>query len=151
MRFMPINICIEGKRIVMIGGGRVALHKATILYRYTHEAVVVAREFADGFDRLEGFTLVRKEYDTEDISGAWLVYICTDDHQLNARIKADCEQRGILASTCDNPDLCDFTSPAVFRHGDMTIAVASDAKDVRRSIAARDTIAILHEKNILRI
>lgn len=151
MRFMPININIEDKRIVMIGGGRVALHKATILRRYTDRATIVARRFAKGFDDLGGFRLIRKDYDTTDIDGAWLVYICTDDHQLNARIKADCRRLGILASTCDNPSLCDFTSPAVYRHGDMTIAVASDAKDVKRSIAVRNAIAELHEKGWLEI
>lgn len=151
MRFMPININIEGKRIVMIGGGKVALHKATILRRYTDRAVVVARQFAEGFHSLDGFTLKAKDYETADIEGAWIVYICTDDHGLNARIKADCEQRGILASTCDNPSLCDFTSPAVYRHDFMTVAVASDANDVRRSIEARNAIAQLHQQGLLQL
>ena len=55
-------------------------------------------------------------------------------------VKQDAEQRHVLASVCDNPSLCDFTSPAIFRQGDLTVAVSSDAKDVRRSMRIRDVI-----------
>ncbi|MBO7051486.1 MAG: bifunctional precorrin-2 dehydrogenase/sirohydrochlorin ferrochelatase [Prevotella sp.] len=140
MHFLPINIDIENKRLLIIGGGRVGLHKAQILARFTDTASVISPEFREGFDRLP-FTLVRKEYEAGDLDGAFMVYICTEDGELNRRIKRDAQQRGVLASVCDNPSLCDFTSPAIFRKDNMTVAVASDARDVRRSMQIRDAIA----------
>lgn len=139
MNFLPININIEGKRILIVGGGKVGLHKATILSRFTDEATVVSPKFREGFDRLP-FTLVRKEYEPSDLDGAALVYICTENHALNRQIREDAAQRHVLASVCDSPELCDFTSPAIYKQGDMTISVASNATDVRKSIRIRDEI-----------
>ncbi len=139
MNFLPIAINIEGKRIVIVGGGRVALHKATLLRRFTGSAVVISPCFREGFADL-GFMLVTKRYEPHDIDGAFLVYVCTEDHQLNSRVKADAAQRGILCSVCDSPPLCDFISPAIYQHDGMMVAVTSNARDVRRSIRVRDKI-----------
>lgn len=140
--FLPVALNITGRRIVIIGGGRVGLHKATLLSRFTQEATVVSPLFREGFERLP-FTLVRKPYSPGDLRGAFLVYICTEDEALNQRVCADARRMGVLASVCDNPSLCDFISPAIFRQGDMHVAVTSNGRDVRRSIAVRDRIAQL--------
>lgn len=139
LHFLPVNINIDGKRILIIGGGRVGLHKATILTRFTDSATIISPTFREGFQSLP-FRLLQKAYEPADLDGAFLVYICTENDELNRRIKQDAEQRHVLASVCDNPSLCDFTSPAIFRQGDLTVAVSSDAKDVRRSMRIRDVI-----------
>jgi siroheme synthase-like protein len=139
LQFLPVSINITGKRIVLIGGGKVAFHKATILRRFVGEATVIAPEFHPEWESLP-FELRRKTYEPEDLDGAFLVYICTGNQALNATVKADCEQRKILANVCDNPALCDFISPAIHKEGPVTIAVSSNAQDVRRSIAIRNRI-----------
>ena len=139
MTFLPININISGKRILIIGGGRVALHKATILSRFTNHAFVISPTFKEEFGQLP-FSLMEKEYEPTDLNGAFMVYVCTENHDLNARIKYDAEQRHVLCSVCDNPSLCDFTSPAIHCDGDIMVAVSSNAKDVHRSMSIRDTI-----------
>ena len=70
--FLPIGINIEGRRIVIAGGGNVALHKASILSAYTENVTVVSPEFRTGFEEL-GFTLVRSELRPEHLEGAWLL------------------------------------------------------------------------------
>lgn len=130
---------IEGKRILIIGGGRVGLHKAKILHRFTDEATVISASFLDGFSELP-FTQIRKEYEPSDLEGAFLVYVCTEKSELNSRIKRDAETRRILCSVCDSPALCDFTSPAIFKDGDIMVAVSSNAKDVHKSMSIRDSI-----------
>lgn len=141
MNFLPININIEGAKIVIVGGGRVGLHKAQILSRFTDSATVISPSFRSGFEALP-FTLVNKEYDPSDLDGALLVYACTEVPTLNEQILADAHARGILCSVCDAPRLCDFTSPAIFRpgKGDVLVAVSSNARDVRRSMSIRDSI-----------
>lgn len=144
--FLPVALNITGKRILIVGGGRVGLHKATILSRFTQEATIVSPQFQDGFSELP-FTLVRKAYGPEDLEGVFLVYVCTENEALNMRIKQDAERMGVLASVCDNPPLCDFISPAIYREGDICIAVTSNAKEVRRSIRIRDRIKEEAEKH----
>ena len=119
MDFLPINIRISDARILIVGGGKVATHKATILSRFTERATVIAPEVSDGIKALPF---------------SW------GNHELNHHIHSLARQRGILTSVCDSPAECDFTSPAIYRNGDLTISVASDSKDVKRSIRVRDRI-----------
>ena len=148
--FLPVSINITGKKILLVGGGKVAYHKATILNRFTDNVTVIAPEFHEGFDSLP-FIRIRKEYETGDSAGFFLIYICTGNEILNRWIKTDAEAEKTPASVCDNPSLCDFVSPAIHKEGEMTIAVASNARDVRRSIAVRNRISELIKDGILKI
>jgi len=81
------------------------------------------------------------EFDTaEQMEDAFLVYACTNISGLNRRIKTDGETLGILTNVVDNPGLCDFVSPAIYKHEHITVAVSSNAQEVRRAIAIRDKI-----------
>ncbi|MDR1524395.1 MAG: bifunctional precorrin-2 dehydrogenase/sirohydrochlorin ferrochelatase [Tannerella sp.] len=148
LNFLPVSVNITGKKILIIGGGKVGYHKASVLSRFTAEATVISPEFHDGFGDLP-FKLVKKEYERTDLEGAFLVYICTENEALNARIKNDAETLNVLACVCDNPALCDFISPAIYKEGNVTVAVSSNARNVRRSIAIRDRIRRLAQNGTL--
>ncbi len=150
MDFLPISINISNRRILIVGGGKVAAHKAAILYRFTDCATVLAPQIDEKFGELP-FLIKKKHYEPRDLDEFQLVYICTDNHELNKQIKEDAEDRGIIASVCDAPALCDFVSPAIYLHHHITIAVGSDAKEVKRSIAIRNRIQELIENGTLRI
>jgi siroheme synthase-like protein len=143
--FLPVALRIEGRKILIIGGGHVGLHKATILSRFTREVTVISPDLLEGFEALP-FTLVRKEYAPTDLADAFLVYICTEDKALNRRIHDDAAARGILTSVCDDPELCDVISPAILREDNLCIAVTSDGREVRRSIRIRDRIRRLAQE-----
>lgn len=148
--FLPVSINITGKKILLIGGGNVGYHKASILYRFTDKATIIAPEFHEGFKKLP-FTLVTKRYTEGDLTDAFLVYVCTENKELNHKIKKDCEERGILASVCDDPFQCDFTSPAIYKNENVTIAVASNAQNVHQSIGIRNQIQELAESGNIKL
>ena len=139
MDFLPINIRISDARILIVGGGHVATHKATILSRFTDRATVIAPDISDRIKVLP-FQWQERDFKESDLDNVTLLFICTGNHQLNRIIHQLAKERNILTSICDSPAECDFTSPAIYRDGDLTIAVASDSKDVRRSIRVRDRI-----------
>ncbi|MCD8194630.1 MAG: bifunctional precorrin-2 dehydrogenase/sirohydrochlorin ferrochelatase [Tannerellaceae bacterium] len=148
MEFLPINIRINTRNILIIGGGKVAAHKAAILSRFTGQVTVLAPQFHETFRELP-FRLLCKSYEKGDISGYQLIYICTDNHALNKEIKEEAGRAGIPASVCDAPHLCDFTSPAIYRRENLTISIATDGKEVKRAIAIRNRIQELIEAGIL--
>jgi siroheme synthase-like protein len=150
LNFLPINIRIADATILIVGGGKVATHKAQILSRFTDQATIIAPDISDTIKQLP-FHWREKEFEESDLEGVNLLFICTGNHPLNRQIKQLAHNHGILASVCDAPDLCDFTSPAIYRHGNVTIAVASDAKEVRRSIGIRDRIKDAIENDIIPI
>lgn len=150
MDFLPINIRVCDQDILIVGGGRVASHKAGILSRFTDRVVVVAPVISDAIKALP-FRSVERAFEAEDLDGVRLVFICTENRELNRSILMLAHTRGVLASVCDSPAECDFTSPAIFSEGNLTIAVASDAKDVKRSIRVRNQIKEAIENGIIHI
>jgi precorrin-2 dehydrogenase/sirohydrochlorin ferrochelatase len=150
MDYLPIAIRIASANIVIVGGGKVATHKAHILSRFTDHATVIAPEITDELKTLP-FKIIEKEFEPEDLEGADILFVCTGNHELNHKIKALAAERKIITSVCDDPEQCDFISPAIFRDGNLTIACNSDSKDVRRSIRVRNRIRELIEKGILDI
>lgn len=150
MDFLPISIRINN--ILIVGGGKVATHKGTILHHFTDKVTVIAPKITDELRRLP-FQFIERDFEDNDLYGVQLLFVCTDSKAANHHIKAVAERHGIIASVCDDTAWCDFTSPAISRQdGDnLTIAVGSDAKDVRRSIRVRNRINQLIKDNILDI
>jgi len=151
MNFLPISINITNKKILLIGGGKVATHKASIIARFVTENVTVISPNFTQEIKLLPFTFIEKTYEKNDLKDYFLVYVCTGDHELNRQIKADAEELGILTSVCDAPLLCDFVSPAIFKQEHLTIAVSSNAQNVYQSIAVRDRISKLTDDGILQL
>jgi siroheme synthase-like protein len=146
--FLPISLDISDRNIVLIGGGKTAFQKAFILSKFTSELTIIAPEFHQGFETLP-FTLIQKTYEPADLDGASLVYVCTEQTELNASVKGDCAKRQILANVVDNPSLSDFVSPAIHKVGNVTISVGSNAQNVRQSIRIRNQIKELEECGVI--
>jgi precorrin-2 dehydrogenase/sirohydrochlorin ferrochelatase len=146
MTFLPISLNITDKKVLLIGGGRIASHKIGFLEQFTKNISVVALEVIDSI-KTKGYSFKEKPYDKSDLEGAFLVYACTNIVELNQRVKADAESLGILTNVVDNPKLCDFVSPAIYKHNHITIAIGSNAQEVYRSIAVRNKIREMLEKD----
>lgn len=148
--YLPISINIKIAHILIVGGGKVATHKAQLLNRFTDRAKVVSPVVSDELRQLP-FTIIERPFQQCDLAGTDILYVCTGDRELNAQIKNMAQTAGVLASVCDDPELCDFVSPAIARHDRLTIAVGSDATDVKRSIRVRNRIEKLIDEGVLDI
>ncbi len=142
MMFLPVCINIADKKILVVGGGKVALEKINSLKRFTGQITIIARE-ADKKIREYKYPVIDKSYEKADLDGFFLVYACTDSPETNRQIKKDCEKKGILVNVADNPGMCGFISPAIYKKDNMTVAVSSNGEDVLKSIEWRDKIRTL--------
>jgi precorrin-2 dehydrogenase / sirohydrochlorin ferrochelatase len=137
--FLPISVDVSHARIVMIGGGAVALQKLHRLTLYTENIFVYAKEILPDIKALP-ICCVESIYEPTFLQGARLVYACTDDRELNRKICEEGRKVGALVNAADDPDNCDFVSPAIFRHEEMSIAVSSNGRDVNKSVRWRNQI-----------
>ena len=150
LQFLPISINVTNKKILLIGGGKVATHKATIMHRFVDQVTVLAPEFTPEIKKLP-YQFIEKKYEKGDLEGFFLVYICTENHALNKQIKDDAEALGILTSVCDDPLQCDFVSPAIHKVGNVTISVGSNAQNAFQSVGIRNQIKELIENGTIHI
>lgn len=142
--FMPVAIDVYNKKVVLIGGGRVAWHKIESLEKYCNNIYVVAIEVSEKIKE-SGISYIEKKYEASDLDGALLVYACTNIRELNQQVKRDAEVRNILANTVDKPEECDFVSPAIYRFENISIAVSSNGENVFKSIEERNKIKHWYE------
>jgi precorrin-2 dehydrogenase / sirohydrochlorin ferrochelatase len=144
--FMPLCLDVKGKTILIVGGGRVAAHKLKTIRLYADSICIVAPEIDEQLLSPEVITR-KREYISSDLNGIFLVYICTNNKELNNRIAEEASQRGVLSNVCDDPAHSAFVSPAVYTCDGMSVAVSSNGKDVKRSIRWRDKIKELFDND----
>ncbi|MBN2138547.1 MAG: bifunctional precorrin-2 dehydrogenase/sirohydrochlorin ferrochelatase [Sedimentisphaerales bacterium] len=125
----PIFIELGGRRVVVIGGGSVAVRKVQALLSAEARVVVVAKHIGDMMAALCTGTdveLVESGYSKSYLTNAVLVIAATNNNNLNKKIYKDCQELDILCNVVDVPELCDFFVPAVVRRGALQIAVSTD-------------------------
>jgi precorrin-2 dehydrogenase / sirohydrochlorin ferrochelatase len=76
MKYLPLNINLYDKKVVIYGGGEVAYSKAKILANFCNNITVIAAEFDERFSTLKNITLVKKQIEESDLSDCYSLVIC---------------------------------------------------------------------------
>jgi precorrin-2 dehydrogenase / sirohydrochlorin ferrochelatase len=123
----PIMLRLEGKRVVVIGGGRVAERKVTGLLGTGSLITVISPQATDKLKGLADSGLIEwleRSFSKEDIKGAFLIFAATNDNVLNQSIRmAASEQQ--LVTIADDPEGSDFHVPSHIQRGRLSIAVST--------------------------
>ena len=140
MDFLPLFHKLQGRVVLVVGGGEVALRKARLLSDAGGQLRVVAPEVRGELTALAGEGRVHlRGYDSADLQGVALVIAATDDEPLNARISAEAQALGIPVNVVDAPALCSVIFPAIVDRSPLIVAVTSggDAPVLARLIRAK--------------
>lgn len=142
MEFLPLFHNLRGARVLVVGGGEIALRKSRLLADAGAVLRVVApqigAELHELIDSSGGEELLRG-YCEADLDGCVLIIAATDDEPLNAQVSADARQRGVPVNVVDAPALCSVIFPAIVDRSPLVIAVSSggDAPVLARLIRAK--------------
>ena len=128
--------------MLLVGGGDIALRKASLLARAGARLRVVAPDILPELARLAdagGGCVWRRGYAAADLSGALFAVSATDDDALNRRVRADATAAGVLVNVVDSPALCDFIFPALVDRSPLVVAVSSggSAPVLARNVRAK--------------
>ena len=137
--YLPIAIDISNSKILIIGGGQSALKKIRILQRSGANIEVVAGNIIDEV-YASGVICHLKKYEKSDLNGYLMLYSCTNNETLDKQIAEDGREAGVLVNVHDSPTLCQFVSPAIYRDGNLSVAVSSNAENVYEAIRVRNLI-----------
>ncbi|MFH1756317.1 MAG: bifunctional precorrin-2 dehydrogenase/sirohydrochlorin ferrochelatase [Candidatus Latescibacterota bacterium] len=128
MRLQPIMVSLQGKKVVVIGGGPVAERKIRMALDCGAFVSVISPELTEGLTDLaldHKFIHLKREYRNGDLAGANFAFAAIDDPDVSREIAADADKRNILLNVVDQPDHCSFIVPAVVRRGRLTLAVST--------------------------
>jgi len=131
----PILMDVTRRKIVIVGGGRVAARKATgLIEAGAGDITVVSPKFVAMFPA--GVKRLERAYDVKTIGGAGLVFAATDRPQVNDQVVRDARQMGILVNRADadedNPG--DFVTPAKYQDQNVMLTVSAASAALAASI-----------------
>jgi len=126
-KYYPIFLDIEGKRCVVIGGGRVACRKIERLLSAKANVVVISPTLNE---KLKKRVLwIEREYKNGDLEGAFIAIAATNNFEINQLVYNEAENRGILVNVVDAPRLCRFITPSIIQRENICIAISSGGEN----------------------
>ncbi|MDG4783385.1 uroporphyrinogen-III C-methyltransferase [Micromonospora sp. WMMD961] len=138
----PLGLRLDGRRVVVVGGGAVATRRVPALLDAGADVLLVAPELTPALRaRADAGRLhwVPRRFAPEDLDGAWLVQVAIDDPIAAASVSALAAERRIFCVRADDRSAATAWTPAVTRHGPVTVAVLGGG-DPRRAMTVRDAI-----------
>lgn len=130
MKFYPVNLNLNDKKVLIVGGGKVALRKFKRLLLTKAHIKIVSPEFNPGFKTyinhdLEQCRFIKRKFGEKDLIGQFLIFAATDNSKLNQRIALLARGKNILVNIIDNADLSDFTVPAALSRGELLLTAST--------------------------
>jgi len=125
---VPVGLRVEGRRVVVVGAGRIAARKAAAYVAQGALVSVIAPEHGPEMASVEVDVRIHRRFETSDLNRVWLAVAATGVPVVDAAVFDEAERRRIWCNAADDPDHCSMILPAVARAGDITIAVSTGGR-----------------------
>jgi uroporphyrin-III C-methyltransferase/precorrin-2 dehydrogenase/sirohydrochlorin ferrochelatase len=138
----PIGLRLEGLRVLVVGGGTVATRRVPALLAAGADVVLVAPSLTPALQDLATagrLQWLARRFEPGDLDGVWLVHVAIDDPAAAAAVSDAARERRVFCVRADDRHAATAWTPAVTRHGPVTVAVLGGG-DPRRAMAVRDGI-----------
>jgi uroporphyrin-III C-methyltransferase/precorrin-2 dehydrogenase/sirohydrochlorin ferrochelatase len=134
---------LDGKKVVVVGGGSVAQRRIPLLLANGADVHVVTREATpavEAFAELRnGITLELRDFRDADLGGAWYAIAATSDPAVNEAVVAEAERLRIFCVRADVARDGTAVTPATFEYDGLSVGVLAGGEH-RRSAAIRSAI-----------
>ncbi|GAA3085758.1 uroporphyrinogen-III C-methyltransferase [Streptosporangium carneum] len=137
-----LGLRLSGRRVLVVGGGRVAQRRVPALLEAGALVTIVSTSVTHALDDLIAtgrVTWEARPYQVGDVDGAWLVQACTDDRAVNTAIAAEAEAKRIWCVRADDKEASAAWTPASGRVDEINVAVTAGG-DPRRAAGIRDAV-----------
>jgi uroporphyrin-III C-methyltransferase/precorrin-2 dehydrogenase/sirohydrochlorin ferrochelatase len=124
----PVFLKLAGRRVVLVGAGRVASSKLPGLLDAGARVTVVAPEVRPEIAAARpGVRILVRPFAATDLDDAWLV-VAAAPAEVNRRVSEAAEARGLFVNAVDDPANGSAYTGGVLRRGGVTIAVSTEGR-----------------------
>ncbi|MYD64735.1 MAG: bifunctional precorrin-2 dehydrogenase/sirohydrochlorin ferrochelatase [Chloroflexi bacterium] len=119
---------MQGRRVLLVGGGNVAHEKIGKLVDASADVTVVAPALIEPVRAIveeHGCTWLARPYESGDVEGHEVVMVATDDGEVNAQVAAEARALGIWVNAADDVANCDFILPSLAQRGRIALAAST--------------------------
>jgi uroporphyrin-III C-methyltransferase/precorrin-2 dehydrogenase/sirohydrochlorin ferrochelatase len=122
----PAFLKLKGRRVVLVGGGRVAAGKLQGLLAEGALVTVIAPEIRRELE-VPGVLLERRGFEDADLDGAWYV-VAAAPSGINRQVLEAAERRQLFVNAVDDPPHATAYAGGVVRRDGVTIAISTDGR-----------------------
>jgi uroporphyrin-III C-methyltransferase/precorrin-2 dehydrogenase/sirohydrochlorin ferrochelatase len=158
MDLLPLFVNLEGRRVVLVGGGQVAVSKLAQLRAAGADVLVVAPHIRPEM-RAAGAEILERTFEPRDLDGAWLV-VAAATPNVNREVASAAASRRIFVNAVDDPSNASAFLGGVVRRDGVTLAIstggdapglASLLREALDALLPRDVGAWMREARVVRV
>jgi siroheme synthase-like protein len=122
----PVFLKLRDRRVLLVGGGRVAVGKLAGLLADGADVTVVAPIIRAELQR-PGVTIVQRAFEAADLDDVWYV-VAAAPPEVNKQVLEAAERRRVFVNAVDDPDHASAYAGSVVRRSGLTIAFSTDGR-----------------------
>lgn len=139
-RRFPLFIDLNGRKILVYGGGTIAARRCRVLSGFGPEITVIAPEICSEIRDIPGIVCREARFSGDEMPEADFVLAATGDRAVNRAIAAAARARGVPVNDASDQDACDFHFPAIALRDPLVVGVNAGGRD--HKLTARAAAAI---------
>lgn len=145
MKTLPI--LLKNQKILLIGGGNVALQKAEVLSHNNIDFKIISKELNKKILKTTQ-NIEKKDFKLKDIQEYKIIIDATGNEKVTSKLIKYKKTHDILLNVVDVPHLCDFYFMALTKNRPLQIAVSSNGASPTAAKYFRDECEALIPKDI---
>ena len=129
----PVFLKMNKLRLLIVGGGEVAIEKLHFLLKSSPDAHVtvmapeIRSEIIDLFTSTSHqISLINKEFDPTILINFDMVIAATNIRELNEAVHSAAKSQRLLVNVADTPELCDFYMGSIVTRGNLKVAISTN-------------------------
>ena len=152
--WFPLFINLENKKVLVIGGGKVAAKKIEKILEYGADITVVTENvMEEKLLKLENVKIENNQKIENDkakieklVKGYFLVIAATDNEELNENIANVCDSNGMLINNVSSKIKMNAMFGGIVKNSEFQIAISTSGKSCKRSRAMKSEIQKVLDK-----
>jgi uroporphyrin-III C-methyltransferase / precorrin-2 dehydrogenase / sirohydrochlorin ferrochelatase len=145
LRYFPIFVDVDGRDVLIVGGGEKALQKLRLVGKTTARIRVVAETISDdiaAFTHDPALVLERRPFMASDVAGAAVVFAASDEPEADQAVAAAAKAQGVPVNVVDAPRESTFIMPAIVDRDPVVVAIGTQgaapilAREIKAKIEA---------------
>lgn len=148
--FFPLFVPLEGRRVTVFGGGRIALRRVRALLDFSPQLYLVSPECCPELRALAEsgeITWRARGYAPQDVAGNFLCLAATGSREVNRSIGEACRAAGVPVNVADCKEECDFYFPALAREGPLVAGITASGTNhtlAKQAVGAVRALFLAH-------
>jgi uroporphyrin-III C-methyltransferase/precorrin-2 dehydrogenase/sirohydrochlorin ferrochelatase len=122
----PLFLKLEGRAVLVVGGGKVAASRLAPLLEAGARVTVVALDVRPEIEAAP-VAILRRDFVPADLDGVWFA-VAAATPEVNRRVVAAAEDRTVFVNAVDDAAVATAYTGGVLRRGGVTIAVSTEGR-----------------------